>query len=478
MLSRCVRKFLAMALFASAASADAADLASVHWFTLSVDGVRSGYAREERSVGAHEVLERETVTFYVRQLGRRSRLERSVAFRHSNEGVPIAFDYELANGTVQTRWQGTFTDGALHIRQSAPKSAMTTVFALPPETAYTPDRGIRFAALWKKQLPAESLLVFDPARRSSGLVRAQIVGDGAAEPVDQHVRATFGTAKDAVGEDIWFDMDGNLQRVEAPLFGAQVTWTPCAQDCDARVAAPVDLMDHLVVRSPVRIPAWYKHRTLRYVITRSDGARPLVATTSEQAAVFDASHAVLTICAACGNDEHPSDAELARYLAANAWVQSDDPEIRHLALNTVARVTPVDLRMRKLARLVIQRMRGSNDFLGYGDAVGALHTGNGDCTEFAVLLAALARAQGIPTRIAVGLAYSGRFSGKKDVFSPHAWVQSWDGKKWTSYDAALDGFDSTHIALAVGNGEPDDVNKLMQQLPLLRIEKAGVVRDN
>jgi hypothetical protein len=56
-------------------------------------------------------------------------------------------------------------------------------------------------------------------------------------------------------------------------------------------------------------------------------------------------------------------------------------------------------------------------------------------------------------------------------------VQSWDGRRWTSYDAGLDGFDSTHIALAVGSGEPDEVNRTTAQLPLLRIEKAGVVRE-
>jgi len=187
----------------------------------------------------------------------------------------------------------------------------------------------------------------------------------------------------------------------------------------------------------------------------------------------DGARAVVTICDACGDTERPTTAELALYLASNAWVQNDDPEIHHLALNTVPHSASVNFRMRKLQELVVHRMlSGHADFLGYSDALTALHTGSGDCTEFAVLLAALARAQGIPTRVVAGLAYSDRFSGKKDVFSPHAWVQAWDGARWRSYDAALNGFDSTHIALAVGSGDPGEFDTLLAQLPLLKIEKS------
>jgi transglutaminase-like putative cysteine protease len=258
-----------------------------------------------------------------------------------------------------------------------------------------------------------------------------------------------------------------------------VTWTPCAHDCDAAVEAPLDFMGRLVVRSPVRIPEWFKHRALRFVLTRSDGAPVQIAATDEQAVVVGKQNAaILTICADCGAAEHPSPEELARYLTPNAWVQSDNAEIRALARNTVSPSMPVDVRMHKLERLVKQRMRGSNDFLGFGSALDALHTGSGDCTEFSVLLAAFARSQGIPTRIAMGMAYSDRFSGKKDVFSPHVWVQAWDGKRWTSYDAGLDGFDSTHIALAVGSGEPDELQVTTAELPLLHMENAGVVRSH
>jgi len=465
----CVLPVLLILLAASTVHAQAA-----HWYTLAVDGIRTGFVRAERKTEADTIVESETVTLFVRELGRTARLQRNIVFRHDNAGNPLSFDYELNSGTAREAWQGTFDQGSLHIHSSATHAGNITL-QLPVETAFTPDASERLEALWKNRRTSLDVVAFDPQRRSAGLLHARVVAD---DETGRHVRVTASGGGDVSGEDLWFDALGNLLRAEEPLFGALVTWTPCVSDCDSDVEAPLDFMSRLVVRSPVHIPDWFRHRTLRFVLVRTDGAPASVAPTDEQAVAFDAHHAaVLTICAHCGAAEHPTEDELARYLAPNAWVQSDNPEIRALARNTVSPTLPVDVRMRKLARLVKQRMHGSNDFLGYGDAVGALHSGSGDCTEFSVLLAAFARSQRIPTRIAVGLAYSDRFSGKKDVFSPHVWVQSWDGRHWTSYDAGLDGFDSTHIALAVGSGEPDEVNRTTAQLASLRIEKAGVVRE-
>jgi Transglutaminase-like superfamily len=457
-------------------AACAAHAQDVHWYTLAVDGVRTGFVRSERTAAADTIVESETVTLFVRELGRTARVRRDIVFRHDSAGNALGFDYELNAGMAREAWRGTFQHGGLRIHPTTTHAADVSL-ELPAEVSFTQDRSALFEVLWRGQQTSVDVVAFDPQRRSAGLLRARVVGD---DDTGRHVHIATGADADAdaSGEDIWFDANGNLVRAEEPSsFHALLTWTPCVRDCDSAVDAPLDFMGRLVVRSPVRIPGWFKHRTLRYVISRSDGALPVVAQTFEQAVAFDATHAVVTICTDCGSEAPPSEQTLAHYLEPNAWVRSDAPEIRNLALNTVMRGAGVDFRMHKLERLVKQRMRGNNDFLGYADALTALHTGSGDCTEFAVLLAAFARAQGIPTRIAAGLAYSDRFSGRKDVFSPHVWVQVWDGTRWRSYDAALDGFDATHIALAVGSGEPDVVNRTIAQLPLLRIEKSGVVRN-
>jgi transglutaminase-like putative cysteine protease len=117
----------------------------------------------------------------------------------------------------------------------------------------------------------------------------------------------------------------------------------------------------------------------------------------------------------------------------------------------------------------------------------------GDCSEFAVLTAALCRAVGIPAQVVVGVAYvnwdpmlrrtinpqSTETANTEHVFGGHAWVQAYVGDKWVGLDAAfksagLHGYDPGHIALAAGNGDPEDFFNLIGTLGQFTIEKAIV----
>ena len=70
----------------------------------------------------------------------------------------------------------------------------------------------------------------------------------------------------------------------------------------------------------------------------------------------------------------------------------------------------------------------------------------GDCTEHAVLLAAVCRARGIPTRVAIGLVYSARDQG----FAFHMWNEVWVEHRWVPLDATLGrgGIGAAHLKLA------------------------------
>ena len=102
----------------------------------------------------------------------------------------------------------------------------------------------------------------------------------------------------------------------------------------------------------------------------------------------------------------------------------------------------------------------------------------GDCTEFAVLTAAMCRAVGIPAQVVAGVAYVDDFAGLRG-FGGHAWTQVYIGGKWIGLDAAFKGtgrggYDAGHIALATGNGEPGDFLNLATTLGRFKIEKVTV----
>jgi len=233
------------------------------------------------------------------------------------------------------------------------------------------------------------------------------------------------------------------------------------------------LLRTMLVASPYRISEAAMRGTIRYRFEFDDDTRWSWPETGEQHVERGGDATTLTICADCGDEAPPSREELHRALAPNDWVQSRDFRIRDFARG--ARGNTIDARMRSLALRVRQHMDGAIDFNRYDGAAQAFESRSGDCTEFAVLLAAAARSRGIPTRVVAGMSYASRFLGRRHAFSPHLWVQAWNGTRWTSHDAALDRFDATHIAIAVGDGTPQGFAKVMHAIAHLRIVDAAAI---
>ena len=256
-----------------------------------------------------------------------------------------------------------------------------------------------------------------------------------------------------------------------PGFAAEVATTTAPTSAQASA-----YLQTLLVKSPYRLPVSARAGEIQYRLVFANPRAWNWPQTGEQRARIDDRGVLLSICADCGDETAPTDDMLQQYLAANAWVRSDDRRIRGFARQS-ARGLSVKTRMRHLAEAVRKHMTGPIDYRYYHDAVTALDSRSGDCTEFAVLLAATARSLHIPTRVVHGIAYSGRFTGQTHVFSPHAWVQAWDGERWLSYDAALGNFDAGHIALVVGNGDPAGLRGVNKAIRDLRItEAAGIQR--
>lgn len=236
-----------------------------------------------------------------------------------------------------------------------------------------------------------------------------------------------------------------------------------------------EFLRSLLVASPYRLNANALSGEIRYRLTSTAPQPWQPPRTGEQSIVVDGDGLLLSICADCGDEPAPSADILQHHLAANAWVRSDDPRIRSFARQH-GRGRSVHTRMTGLTEAVRTHMNGPIDYRHYHDAVTALENRNGDCTEFAVLLAAVARARGIPTRIVHGIAYSGRLVDRTHVFSPHAWVQAWDGTRWTSYDAGFGQFGAGHIVLAIGDGDPASLRGLNRATRQLRIVDAAQIR--
>lgn len=137
--------------------------------------------------------------------------------------------------------------------------------------------------------------------------------------------------------------------------------------------------------------------------------------------------------------------EFSEFLRPEPFIESDHPTISKLAEKlTSAESAPLD-KARRLVDWVFENIE-KRPVLSIPDAVTTLENRIGDCNEHAVLLAALARAAGLPSKIESGLAYlNGRFYY-------HAWNLLYVGK-WVTADAVfgLLPADAARIRFASGN---------------------------
>ena len=130
-------------------------------------------------------------------------------------------------------------------------------------------------------------------------------------------------------------------------------------------------------------------------------------------------------------------------------IQCDDPTIVSMAKS----VAPDETDPMKLGVALEQFVRHTiklKDFSqAFATAAEVAKNPEGDCTEHSVLLAALARARGIPARVAIGLVYQ---DGKQS-FAYHMWNEFWLGDRWVPFDSTLGrgGIGAAHLMLTDSN---------------------------
>jgi hypothetical protein len=142
------------------------------------------------------------------------------------------------------------------------------------------------------------------------------------------------------------------------------------------------------------------------------------------------------------------------FLKPGPFIQSDHPKIRALAqkiLKDDPDATPLT-RAEKLLNWVHTHIKKRpvlslpDALLSLPDALSTLEHRVGDCNEHAVLLAALGRAAGIPTRIEAGLVYL------KGRFYYHAWNLMYLGQ-WVTADSLFGQLpaDVSHLRFTTGS---------------------------
>jgi transglutaminase-like putative cysteine protease len=156
-------------------------------------------------------------------------------------------------------------------------------------------------------------------------------------------------------------------------------------------------------------------------------------------------------------------------LSATPYEAVADPRNVRAAKEAAAGATdPVEV-VKRLSAFVYRHVQKKGLDRGYAPAIATLESRAGDCTEHSVLMSALLRASGLPTRIVDGVVVDGINAGY------HEWVEVDLGAGFIAVDPTFNAWPAgpQRLKLAEGSTLPDE--HLTLSLAAARLLKHGVV---
>lgn len=172
-----------------------------------------------------------------------------------------------------------------------------------------------------------------------------------------------------------------------------------------------------------------------------------------------------------------ADLDNPAFRSPSAMITSDDARVKQAVLEALkGRQHSQKVEQAMLLRTFVGRYISKKTMdVGFATAAEVAQTRQGDCTEHGVLLAAMLRAAGIPSRVVSGLIYVDGIKDGKGAFGYHMWAQALvdvGGKPvWMDLDPTLGVVmrtDATHITLqtlAMADGET--INALVDIVPTM-----------
>ena len=171
--------------------------------------------------------------------------------------------------------------------------------------------------------------------------------------------------------------------------------------------------------------------------------------------------------------------DLKPFLSSSVYLDTDDLLIQKLAKKGKGKAKTSQEIANKLTKFVFRYMTNKNYEVGFATASEVARNKAGDCTEHSILLAALGRALGIPTRVVTGLVYADEFEDQKDVLVYHMWTQFYIDDQWLNLDSALGlvKCPADRITFSVDSLEEDTIASVLPLMELINNLKVTVQTD-
>ena len=327
-----------------------------------------------------------------------------------------AFEFSLDPGTGPIEVRGRVDGLRLTLETRTPSGTRSEVRTLEEPPAQSLNISRRLANGGLVAGAKHQWTVFDPATLRNSTVnievgKRELVRGAGTTPIPAfRVEMEFAGLKTSS----WITDTGEVVREESPL--GMITVRESADSARAMAVSrrmQVDLLTTAAIAPRMQTPI-PEPRDVRLMRIRLGGAD--LSTFDLNGGTQRMIDGVLELRDPQAMKPERADPDVARYLSAEMFLESDAPEIVAEAGKAVNGVTGTRERAEKLTRYV-NALLEKKPTVSLPSAREVLRTKVGDCNEHTALYVAMARALGIPARIAVGLVYI------HGAFYYHAWPE-------------------------------------------------------
>jgi hypothetical protein len=243
---------------------------------------------------------------------------------------------------------------------------------------------------------------------------------------------------------LWIDAQGDCVRSTFPAAGLEVRKLT-KEAALAAGADPIDFVRDTLVRlekplANARKATWTKFRVQ---FENKDAAASFTASSSQAVTQVDSQTVEIVVRAirpginltvpVHGVTFSPAVPADAASKAPNHFISAADPGVVRIAESAAVHESDhfrIAVALERRVHEHIAQFDYSKAFLTAAETAAAAR---GDCSEVAVLLAAVLRARGIPARVVMGLVYV----DDPAALGYHMWTEAWIGDRWLPLDAVF-----------------------------------------
>ncbi len=481
-----------LCLFASPARTCAQDQATTNfdrWYVLEISEQRAGYMHVTERQKEDRIITQTDMQVTVKRGDAAITISVDSWFVETAEGKPVEASSSMKPGGMAIVQHIKFNDDGVEITTGQGAGKRTTTQPLPDEKFLPPAAAQRVieAAIDRGDQEVSVGMLDTSMGLNPLMMNAKVVGKENVEVFGKVVPAIVWEATmsnmPGIAVKEFVDEHGRAVKTTVQIMpGMDMVVVEADEQLAKAKIDPPRIMAQTLLRPDKPIPHARQSRNAIYKIRiKGNGDTPInFPRTGYQRVVWNdkTTASVIVDLDEPVNviDDLPTDDDLE----SSEMIDFESDAVRDLLQVGMAGINKKDepdyetaSRLRAFVHKYIQEKDLS---FGLARASQIAQTAQGDCTEHAVLLTALLRAEGIPARTVTGLLYVDEFLGQQGVFGYHMWSQAWltdteqgpEGGRWVDLDAVLGDrdFDAVHITLSVSSmADGKLLNDMVDMLP-------------